>query len=276
MDLNRDIESFDLVFLDLETTGLDVVTGDAICEIGAFKMKNRELVDKFYSLVNPKKKMPKQAYDVHKISDEQLKDAPFFEDIAESLVKFLDNSVVCTYNAGFDIGFIDSHLKDIDKLPLNLPAIDILLMARDALKLARYNLETTAKYFSIDTSSGLHRAKDDAKIAYEVFYKLLDIFREKGINKLYEFVLLHGFANEVYTEQINKRISLCQEAIENEKKLRVRFFSLANTIEEEVILPLKLTKEFRYYNLLYQSQTEGAFQIRFNRILDLEIGTHPI
>jgi len=270
MELNRDIEDFDLVFLDLETTGLDVVTGDAICEIGAFKMRNREMTDKFYSLVNPKKKMPKQAFDVHKISDEELKDAPFFEDIAESLENFLDNSVICTYNAGFDIGFIDSHLKDMDRPPLGIPAIDILLMARDVLKLARYNLETTAKHFGIDTSSGLHRAKDDAKIAYEIFYRLLDILKEKGIHKLYEFVLLHGFSNEVYNEQINKRISLCQQAIEREAKLRVRFFSLANTIEEEVILPLKLTKESRYYNLLYQSQTEGAFQIRFNRILDLE------
>lgn len=270
MDLSRDIEDFDLVFLDLETTGLDVVTGDAICEIGAFKMKNREPVDKFYSLVNPKKKMPKQAYDVHKISDDELKGAPFFEDIAESLVKFLDNSVACTYNAGFDIGFIDYHLKDMDKPPLNLPAIDILLMARDGLKLVRYNLETTAKYFKIDTSQGLHRAKDDAEIAYKIFYKLLDIFKEKGINKLYEFILLHGFANEAYNEQINKRISLCREAIEKEAKLKARFFSSANTIEEEIILPLKLTKEFRYYDLLYQSRTEGAFQIRFNRILDLE------
>ena len=270
MELSRDIEDFDLVFLDLETTGLDVVTGDAICEIGAFKIKNREVTDKFYSLVNPKKRMPKQAYEIHKISDDELKDAPFFEDIADSLVSFLDDSVVCTYNADFDIGFIDGHLKDMGQPPLDLPAIDILLMARDALKLARYNLGTTAKYFKIDTSGGLHRAQEDAKIAYEIFYKLVDIFKEKGIEKLYEFVLLHGFSNEIRNEQISKRMSLCRQAIDNETKLKVRFLSLANTIEQEIILPLKLINEFKYYNLLYQSQTEGAFQIRFNRILDLK------
>tara|TARA_B100000315_G_scaffold259261_1_gene314571 strand:+ start:1536 stop:2354 length:819 start_codon:yes stop_codon:yes gene_type:complete len=270
MELNKDIEDFDLVFLDLETTGLDVVTGDAICEIGAFKVRNREIIDKFHTLVNPKKNMPKQAYEVHKISDDDLKDAPFFEAIVNKLTNFLDNSVVCAYNVKFDIGFINDHLKDIHYASLSSPAIDILLMARDVLKIPRYNLETTAKYFGIDCSGGLHRAREDALIAYAIFLKLLDILKEKGINKLYEYVSLYGLDNEVFKIQESKKIAICREAIETETKLKVRYFSLANTIEEEKILPLRLMQENKFYHFLYQSQSEGAFRIKFNRVLDLE------
>ena len=67
MDLNKNIEDFDLVFLDVETTGLDVVVGDAICEIGACKVRARETIDTFETLVNPKKSVPPEAYLIHMI-----------------------------------------------------------------------------------------------------------------------------------------------------------------------------------------------------------------
>ena len=106
MDLNRNIEDFDLVFFDLETTGLDVNKGDAICEIGALKLHNRKIVDKFESLINPKKPIPEEAYRIHKISDADVKGAPHFEQIADRLVAFFKDSIILAYNIEFDLSFL--------------------------------------------------------------------------------------------------------------------------------------------------------------------------
>ena len=270
MDLSKNIEDFDLIILDLETTGLDVVTGDSICEIGAFKVKDRKIVDKFHSLINPRKTIPQEAYRIHKISDEELKDAPYFEDVAAKLILFLEESVVCAYNVGFDMGFINNHLMKIDQAPLNLPAIDILAMARDALSLSQYNLKTVAGFFKIDCSQGLHRALDDALVAYQVFSNLIDIFKGKGIDKLEEFLSLYGFRNDIFKLKEDEKLLFLKDAIDKKVGSKIRYFSSANIIEEETILPLRVFEENRCFCLLYQGKDENSFRIRLDRILNIK------
>ena len=269
MNLDKNIEEFDLVFIDLETTGLDVVTGDTICEIGAFKVKDRKVIDRFHSLINPKRPVPQQAYQVHKISDEELKNAPFFEDIVDKLMLFLDGSVVCAYNIGFDLGFINYQLKKMERPPIDLPAVDILSMARDILTLPRYNLETTARHFDIDCSGNLHRALGDAAIACKVFFKLVDMLKEKKIDKLSQLLPLYGFANEIFQCCEDKKTALIKDAIGRILTLKMKFFSKENTIEEERIIPLRLLQEGKYYYLLYQKPKAGTSRIRLNRILEI-------
>ncbi len=270
MDLAKNIEDLDLVVLDLETTGLDVVTGDSICEIGAFKVKRRKIIDKFHSLINPNRNMPAQAYDVHKISQEELKDAPYFEDIADEFVSFLGESIICAYNIKFDVGFINNHLKKSNRPPLELPAVDILSMARDTLKLTRYNLEATAKFFNIDCSQGLHRALGDASIALQVFVKLLDIFKEKRIEKLDEFVSLYGLNNEIFRSKEEKKTLFLNAAIEKKEALGIKYFSSDNTLKEEEVLPLRILQEGRYFYLLFQGKGENSSRIKLSRILKVK------
>jgi len=271
MDLTRNIEDFDLVIFDLETTGLDAVTGDSICEVGAFKVRDRKIIDKFHSLVNPNRSMPDQAYDVHKISEEELKDAPYFEAIADKFVSFLGESVICAYNIKFDIGFINNHLKKFNRSPLELPAVDILSMARDALKLPRYNLGATAEFLNIDCSQGLHRALGDASIAYQIFIKLLDIFKEKRIGKLGEFISLYGLSNEIFKLKEEKKTLLLNAAIEKRATLGIKYFSPNNTVEDEEVLPLRLLQEDRHFYLLCQGNKANSSQIKLNRILKVEV-----
>lgn len=270
MDLRRNIEDFNLAIIDLETTGLDVVTGDSICEIGALKIRNRKIIDKFQSLVNPNRPMPAQAYNVHKISEADLENAPDFENLADKLVSFLDQSVICAYNIKFDLGFINNHLKKSNRQPLVLPAIDILSMARDALKLSRYNLKVVAESLNIDCSQGLHRALGDALIAYQILIKLLDTFKEKGIGKLEEFISLYGLSNDISRSKEEKKTLLLNAAIEKKRALAIKYFSSNNTLEEEEILPLRLLREERYFYLLYQGKKGNTSQIRVNRILKVE------
>jgi len=270
MDLIKDIEDFEWIVFDLETTGLDAVTGDSICEIGAFKVKNRKIIDKFHSLVNPKRSIPVQAYNVHKISQEEVKDAPCFEDIADKFISFLGQSVLFAYNIKFDMSFINNHLGKINKLSVELPAIDILSMARDSLKLPRYNLDAVAKSFNIDCSQGLHRALKDTSVAYQALIKLLDIFKEKGISNLGEFISLYGLSNEIFKVKEEGKMDFFNLAIERKLVLGIKYFSSNNIIEEKEILPLRIVPEGRYFYLLCQAKGKKSFSVRVSRILKVE------
>ena len=270
MDLDRDIEQYDLAFLDLETTGLNVVMGDSICEIGAYKVRNRKIIDKFHSLVNPKRKIPLEAQRVHKISDADVQYAPFFEKLADKLISFLKDSVVCAYNVSFDMGFIDHQLKSIECPALNTPAIDILTMARDTLKLSRYNLQTVAQSLDIDCSNGLHRALDDSLVAYQVFSRLINVFKEKGISKLDEFISLYGFGNEIFKSKEAQRMNMINEAIEKEQALYIKYFSSDSRVEEEKVIPLRIFQENRFFCLTYQGANKSSARVSSNRILKIE------
>ncbi|MFH1504902.1 MAG: 3'-5' exonuclease [Candidatus Omnitrophota bacterium] len=268
MDLNKNIKDCPFVFLDLETTGLDAVTGDSICEIGILKVQGGEVVDTFHSLINPKKSMPFQAYQVHKISDEALKTAPYFEDVAENLIAFLKDYIVCAYNVSFDMGFIKHHLERMNFPIPKLTALDVLSMARDVLKLSRYNLEAAAQFFNIGFDS-LHRAFDDAEAAYKVFFKLIDIFKGKGIERLEEFIKLYGLEDESSILEENKKIILLKQAVESNSWLKMKYFYSAN-IEEGKIMPLRVSEEKKCFYLWFQTLNSTSRRIKLNRILDME------
>lgn len=271
MDLKKSIEEFDLVFLDLETTGLDVVEGDSICEIGAFKVRRRQVIDKFHSLVNPKKKVPHEAYLIHKISDEDLKGAPYFESVAASLTRFIDGAVICAYNVKFDMMFLNYELKRMGYSSPEKPAIDILAMARSAFNLPRYNLSAIAGFFKIDCAGGFHRALDDAGIAQRVFFALRDILKEKGIDHLEDFISLYGMDNEIFKQQENAKILLIEDARRKKAGLRLKYFSADNIITQKQIESVNLGQEDRGFYLWCHSLSEPSFRIQLNNVLELDI-----
>lgn len=271
MDLKNNIEDFNLVFFDLETTGLDALGGDSICEIGALKVKEREAIEEFHSLVNPKKSMPEAALRIHRICDEDLKGAPYFEDIADKFVDFLKDSIIMAYNIDFDLGFINYRLKQMNKQPLEVPAIDILCMARKTLRLPRYNLGEIVSYFNIEHSGKSHRAMDDAHVASKVFFKLRDILRESGLENLEDFISLYGLDNEIFRIKEEPKLHLVKKAIEGKLSLKARYFSYQNMMESDEIKPLNISQENKSFFLWYESKQGKNIRISLNRILDVEI-----
>lgn len=175
----EDIDNVNLVFFDLETTGLNALCGDAICEIGALKVRQRNVIAAFYSLINPKRPIPHEAYNVHKISDADVQNAPYFEGIADKFFSFLDDSVICAYNIPFDRGFINHELTKNKYPPLALPMIDILVMARKILQVPRYSLSSISRFFCIEDNDQMHRALTDAFLAYKIFFNLYDMIKDK-------------------------------------------------------------------------------------------------
>ena len=96
------------IVLDIETTGLNYKKGDKIIEICCIELANRSYVNNyFHTYVNPQKEINNAAYNVHKISNEKLKNKPLFSDIAKEFYEFIKNSMLIIHNAKFDLGFIN-------------------------------------------------------------------------------------------------------------------------------------------------------------------------
>jgi DNA polymerase-3 subunit epsilon len=137
-------------------------------------------------LVNPQMPVPYGAYAVHRISDEELKSAPLFAEVADDLLSFLDDAVICAYNAKFDMGFLNSELARIGKKPLANSVIDVLLMARALVRSERYNLETVANNLNIFSAEELHRAICDCRVTARLFYKLVEKLDNPPVQGLVE------------------------------------------------------------------------------------------
>ncbi len=164
------------IILDTETTGLDPRSGHRIVEIGAV-----EIVDKvrtgreFHCYINPQRDMPIEAYRVHGLSSNFLKDKPLFKDIANDFAEFISGGKLVIHNAPFDIKFLNHELS-----LLNLPSIelteviDTLIMAKKAFPGSRVNLDALCNRFKINnTSRDLHGALIDARLLTEVYIELL-------------------------------------------------------------------------------------------------------
>ena len=111
------------VVLDTETTGLDFNTGDKIVEIGIIELHNHVPTGKaFHHYLNPERESNLQALKIHGLTNQFLKDKPKFIDIADQFIDFISDSKIIIHNANFDIGFINTELRECD---LTEPLVDM-------------------------------------------------------------------------------------------------------------------------------------------------------
>ena len=169
---------------DIETTGFDPFN-DKIIEIGAVKMRGREIIGEFSEFVNPEIPIPPKITELTTITDEMVANAEKIETVLPRFLEFCTDTTVVAHNAKFDVGFIKQ--KTIEQgLEYSPSVIDTLPLARTLLPDSRgYGLANLVKYFGI-TLETHHRAVDDAKATVEVFQKFLNMILSKGILKLIE------------------------------------------------------------------------------------------
>ena len=163
------------IILDTETTGLSPKDGHRIVEIGALEMVGKVLTgEKFHCYINPERNMPEEAYRIHGISNEFLRDRPIFRDIADGFLNFIKDDVLVIHNASFDIKFLNHELSLLNLPSLELAnALDTLTMARKVFPGAKVNLDALCKRFKIDNSSRqYHGALKDAKLLSEIYVEL--------------------------------------------------------------------------------------------------------
>ena len=177
----QSIDSSFVVF-DIETTGFSS-TKNKIIEIGAVKVVNGKITDRFSEFVNPEVPIPFRITKLTSITDAMVKDAGTIEEVLPEFTAFCMGSVLVAHNAGFDTSFIKENCKR-QGLPYDFTAVDTMPFARAFLPgLHRYTLDSIAKELNVVLENH-HRAVDDAECTAEIFKKLLKMCREKGIEDL--------------------------------------------------------------------------------------------
>lgn len=172
------------IVFDLETTGFSSIK-DKIIEIGAVKVVNGEVVDRFSTFVNPKRPIPFEITQLTGITDEMVIESPDIETILPQFLEFAGDGVLVAHNAGFDVGFIEQNCRYQEIVP-NFVYVDTVALARVLLPtLSRYKLNVVAKALGIPLENH-HRAVDDAKATAEIFMKFVQMLREQNINTLKE------------------------------------------------------------------------------------------
>lgn len=170
------------VVFDLETTGFSPVK-NRIIEIGAVKVQNMEIVDRFSTFVNPQVPIPFEIEQLTSINDNMVIDAPAIEDVLPKFMEFCKDSVMVAHNADFDMSFIRANCKRMG-LECESTVIDTVALARALLpNLNRFKLDTVAKALNV-TLGHHHRAVDDAGCTAEILVKFLDMLADRGIENL--------------------------------------------------------------------------------------------
>ncbi|WP_104018491.1 DNA polymerase III subunit epsilon [Roseovarius nitratireducens] len=164
------------IVLDTETTGLEPVEGHRVVEIGAVELYNHMPTGRTYhQYINPKRPMPEEAFAVHGLGDDFLRDKPLFAEIGAQFLEFVGDARLVIHNASFDMKFLNAELEWCSLVPLPMNrAIDTLAMARKKYPGAPASLDALCRRFGIDnTARTLHGALLDSEILAEVYLELI-------------------------------------------------------------------------------------------------------
>lgn len=168
------------VVFDIETTGFSPVE-DRIIEIGAVKIENMKITDRYGTFVNPQRPIPFEIERLTGINDNMTAEAPPIEDVLPEFMEFCRGTVLVGHNVGFDHNFIKQNCERLG-IECRFDTADTLGMARDILTdKAKFGLEHVAKALKVPLNDH-HRAKDDAECTAGIFLKLISRYREMGIN----------------------------------------------------------------------------------------------
>ena len=164
------------IVLDTETTGFEPSEGHRIVEIGAVELFNHLPTGRTYhQYINPERQMPKEAFEVHGLGDDFLRDKPVFARIGAAFLEFIADAQLVIHNAAFDMKFLNFELNrcGLPTLPM-ARAKDTLLIARSKFPGSPASLDALCRRFSIDNSMReKHGALLDSEILAEVYLELV-------------------------------------------------------------------------------------------------------
>ncbi|MBN9646378.1 PolC-type DNA polymerase III [Terrisporobacter hibernicus] len=186
---DKDLSQTFIVF-DLETTGFSN-KNDKITEIGAVKVENFKIVDRFSQLINPEKDISYKVQELTGITNDLIKDKPTIEEILPKFIEFIGDSVLVAHNADFDMGFMQQKCRE-QNIEFKNTSVDTLTLARTLLPhMKRFRLNLIAKELGIPLLNH-HRAVDDAEATAHIFIKFLEMIKKKGAEKLSDVNMILG------------------------------------------------------------------------------------
>ncbi len=172
----------DFVVFDIETTGFSPVE-NRIIEIGAVKVSQGKIVDRFSTFVNPEVPIPFEIEKLTSITDEMVIDAEKIETILPQFLAFCEGCMLVAHNANFDMSFIMENC-DRQGIAHDFTYIDTVGISRVMLPgQAKHTLDAVAKTLGVSLENH-HRAVDDAEATAEIFVKLIPRMEKEGITTL--------------------------------------------------------------------------------------------
>lgn len=243
--MDKIIDEVDFTIFDTETTGLDPESGDRIVEIAGIRFRGKARLGIFQKLINPQRPISPAAFQVNKISPGMLKDAPTVDIILPDFMNFIRGSILCSYNASFDLAFLNSELRLCGFKPLEgVTVADVLKMAKRLLPgMERYALWFVADKLGI-RSKQEHRAFSDVELTLEVFNRLKELLNIKGIFDLANFSSLFAINQDALADINNQKTAKIQEAMDLGLKLKIKYISASSAaVTERELIPKEIRKE---------------------------------
>lgn len=176
------------VVFDIETTGFSALT-DRIIEIGAVKVENGKITEKFSTFVNPKIPIPYRIEHLTGINDEMVMGAETIDVVLPKFLEFSKGAIMVAHNADFDMSFIMQNAKNLG-IEYDVTYVDTVALARVLIpSISRYKLDNVAKALGVSLENH-HRAVDDAGCTAEIFVKFVDMLKQREVfdlDKVNEF-----------------------------------------------------------------------------------------
>ena len=203
------------VVFDLETTGFNAAGGDSIIEIGAVKLKNGEIIDKYDRLIKPPKPISERITNVTSITNEMVQDCGTEEEAIKEFMNWTGELPMVAHNAKFDTSFIEMCYKKYHLGEYKNPVIDTLALSRVLDQdVTRHGLSNITKRYGVEfEESSHHRGDYDALATGLVFHKMMkklegiNILKISDLEKLYSKDDIHKFGRTYHFNAlvINKR-----------------------------------------------------------------------
>ncbi|WP_096434903.1 ATP-dependent DNA helicase DinG [Alteribacter populi] len=166
------------VILDVETTGVSYKKGDRIIQMAFVVMEGNEVKDRFTTYLNPGQPIPSFIKSLTKINDQMVEEAPFFSEVAPTLLRHLDGAFFVAHNVNFDLRFINEELEAAGYEPFEGPVLDTVELARMVYPTADgFRLTQLSEEFDLDHTKP-HRADSDAEVTAKLLTDLFAAFKQ--------------------------------------------------------------------------------------------------
>jgi len=289
--MSRNIDEIEFTIFDTETTGLDPEGGDRIVEIAAIRFKGAQRIAAFQSLINPRRAISEAAFAVNHITPEMLLDAPVADEVIPRFLEFIQKSCVCSYNAPFDLGFLNNEIRTIvdahnkagsllTEIPFSVSglseekiALDILKMAKRLLPgMPRYALWFVAQQLGMEVEQK-HRAFSDVELTLAVFFKFKEMLSQKGIADFMDFSTLFGLSSGLLDNINTQKIAKIQEALNMGARVKLKYLSSSTVaVTEREVIPREIKQERkRHYLVGYCCMRQEERSFRVDNILNIEL-----
>lgn len=174
------------VVFDFETTGFNAGGFDSIIEIGAVKIKDGMIIEKYDELINPGRPLPQKIIDVTNITDAMLEGKDNEENAVRRFIEWFGDCPMVAHNAKFDVSFLEMAYKKYNFGTFKNPVIDTLELSRILDNTyARHSLSALVKRYDVPWDENAHHRGDyDAEGTALVFYKMLKKLSNRNIDKM--------------------------------------------------------------------------------------------